>query len=366
MKLYSTRLNDLLLRLETKLSLKLTALLLGLILFAVTMLYVSPKFEPVYHGKVFSEMSSSPFDFAKSYPLQNRILAPLLGYLLFLRGDLFFMLPLAFAVFVLSALYYFTRKQSFSPFESLLVTALLSFSSLVFLPLISPGYTDAVTFFFLLLAFVFAPNSMFKSSLFFSLALLNHESCLFLLPSLFLYRLSFNENWFKTAFYYLVALLPVLGYRYFVSLNMEAEYSIEFYFSQSNLNTCMQAWHFVPAGVFYAFKLLWFFPLYILIESYKRGEKLFFFCIAAALIFPLFQYVIAYDITRMICIAFPAVLLSIFKLREYWGAQKFTSFSKYLFLFNLILLPAMAFKEGIFPLLPFWLEYVIQFVQQSI
>lgn len=366
MKVFSKDLNSILLESESKLTLLATSLFLGIIFFGLAMLYVSPQFEPIYHGKVFCEMSSSPFDFAKAYPLQNRILAPLLGYLLFLRGDLFFILPYAFTVFLLAAFYFYSRKHANTPLESLLITALLAFSSLVFLPLISPGYTDSVTFFFVFLAFALASQSIQKSSLFFALALLNHESCVFILPALFLYRLSFKANFFTTFIFYLVSCIPLLAYRYYVSQHMATEYSLDFYFSTNNLTTCINTWNLIPSGVFYAFKLLWFFPLFILVESYRRGDNLFLFSILAAMFFPLLQFIIAYDITRMMCISFPAVVLSLFKLKEYWGNEKFNYFTKYLFFFNLLLLPAMVFKEGLFPLNPFWLEWFIHSIQNTI
>src|SRR5689334_17293925 len=91
----------------------LSSLIVGLAMVGLAMMYVQPSFNLTFHGLGFSSLSENPFDFASHNPLQYRILAPLLGYVLFLRGKLFFILPLLFAVFLLSAVYFHYRKKEY-------------------------------------------------------------------------------------------------------------------------------------------------------------------------------------------------------------------------------------------------------------
>jgi hypothetical protein len=112
-------------------------------------------------------------------------------------------------------------------------------------------------------------------------------------------------------------------------------------------------------GIFFAFKLLWFFPVYAAWRNLKTGNTAQMLIISSILIFTVAQLFIAYDITRMICLAFPAVLLSAEDVRSYWGKEKFISFSQKILLFNLLILPYFAGKEGVFPMFSFIVQAFI-------
>ncbi|MBL0049891.1 MAG: hypothetical protein IPP32_17550 [Bacteroidetes bacterium] len=348
--------NVILLKLESKTSLFFCSLLVGLLFLGLAMLYAQPLFNSMYHGSVFARMSTAPFDFTQNYALQNRILGPLLGYLLFLRGDLFYLLPLMFTFFFLSAIYYFQRKNDCSPLVALLYVAIIAFSSLVLIPLFSPGYTDPISFFFIFLAFQFAQKSPQKSAIFYALALLNHENCAFLFPALLLYSMSFKTTYFSTLLTYFCALLPLMAFRMWVASEIEPEYSLAFYFSDENLEACASVWNKIPAGIFFCFKLSWIFPLLGMMYAFKNKEKWLGLSLLSLLLVPLLQYLIAYDITRMMCIAFPAVLLSLQKLQKEWGNKKFIQFAATILLLNFLIPSAIMAREGLFLLTPFWMN----------
>ncbi len=155
---------------------------------------------------------------------------------------------------------------------------------------------------------------------------------------------------------YALALLPLVAYRLWVATACAPEYGIEFYFSEENLQQCAAVWNKVPTGIFFCFKLLWIFPLIAIVSTFRRNEKLGSLTISALLIFPLFQYLIAYDITRMMCISFPAILISLQKLQSYWSYEKFLKIFAWVFLINFLIPSAIMAREGLFWLAPFWMH----------
>ncbi len=349
-------LNNLLINAEKKSSPLLVALLIGLLILLIAMLLTTPQFEPIYHGAVFSRMAEAPFDFTQNYALQNRILAPLIGHLIFLRGNLFVVLPLIFAALLLGTMYYFLRLKEHSPKLALLITACFGFSALMLTPLISPGYTDTVTYFFLLLAFIYIDVSIPATAIFFSLALLNHEQSAFLLPAIFCYARYLKKNWVTAFIYLFLSLIPAIIYRTWISTETSPEYSVDFYLSNQNLEACMASWNKIPLGIFFSFKLLWIFPFWAMAVSIQKKEFLFTATLLAGLLFPLLQYVIAYDITRMYLICFPLVLLSILYLLKLKTTKQIVPFILVVFIVNLLIPFAMMAREGLFFFYPFWIS----------
>ena len=187
-KKLTRHIHSFLIALESKVSLLFSSLLLGVIMLLLAMIYVQPSFhvDARYHGSYFAQLSEHPFEFSENNPLQYRILSPFIGYLSFLRGDLFFIVPLLFDVFLLAAVYHHYRKINYEVTEAFILTALICFSCTILIPLIAPSYTDSITYFFLFLAFAKAARPL-SSALFFGVALLNYETSLVLLPALLLY-----------------------------------------------------------------------------------------------------------------------------------------------------------------------------------
>lgn len=366
--MFQNKTDSFLYRLEEKTSLPVTSFLTGIFLIGCAMLYTTPGFQVHHHGYGYSVLSEDPFNFAAGRDLQYRILGPLLGYILHLRGDLFFILPLIFGVLFLAAIYFEYRKKNFSPFESLLMGSFISFSCTILIPLVSPGYTDTISYFFLFLSFSLAQrNKQWLSAFCFMLAVFNHESNFFLLPSLLLMHFFFNRTQevrsksalMKTLLIFTLLLIPYWLFRFWISYHTDVRYSAGFYFSGDNLRVCLKALTWAPAGFFFTFKLFWFFPFYIIIKNIKGGTLNIAWIISAILFFTMIQLVIAFDVSRMICLAFPSILLSAENLRTTWGQERFISFSRKLMCFNFFILPYFAAADGVYPILPFIIQKII-------
>ena len=342
------KLNQFLLRVEEKISLAIVAFLgAGLMLFIVS-IYCKPGFDPLYHGEVFSRMSTKPFDFSQQFALQNRILAPLLGYLLFLRAASFVWLPLLFLVLLLGLIYVMLRNSQLSPILSWLIVAAFSFSNLIFIPLLSPGYTDPVTYFFVLLSFYWISVSMPLAILSLALAFLNHEQSIFLLPALGFLFLTKDKGFHPKLLWLGTALIPVISYRAWVAAEISPEYSLDFYLSDANLEQCRAVWSKIPLGILYSFKLLWLFPILAGYLFIQQKNKWLLLVLLSGLIFPLAQYLIAYDVSRMYLISFPLFLLAAIQLHQKWGEQKLVVLTVVILFINFLLPQAFMAQEGLF------------------
>ena len=291
--------------------------------------------------------------------MQYRILAPLLGYLFFLRGNLFFILPIIFIFLFQATAYYSFRKKNKEQLDALLLTCFISFSCIVLLPLVAPGYTDIITWFFIFLAFIHAEKN-FRSALFFSLALLNHESSVAVLPGLILYSGWLRRSgYLKIILLYVISCIPHLLYRQFVDAHAVPLYSASFYLSKSNIDFVMsKAVLYLPAAIFYAFKLWWIFPLCFVIWSF--GIKKFFqITIIASIVLGAFSLAfIGYDYTRMVVIAFPAVLISHEWLKEIIEVQKLRKLTLILIVLNFFILQYHFNFDGAQPMFPWILNKI--------
>jgi len=349
-----TKTNLYCLSIEKRLGLLTTSLLIGFIIIAFDMLYVTPSFESAYHGLQYSLLSNNPFDFEHSNPLRYRILPSLIGYITFLRGDLFFIIPLIFALLLVTSIYYVYREKKYDPLDSLLFTGLIGFSSTIYIQLQAAGYTDAVFYFFVFLSFAYIKRPVL-SAVYFCLGMLTHESCIFLLPGLILYSRYANgtdiKQLFKYMGYLLVALIPLLIYRMWISSNVKVEYDLNFYFSKDNLSFAFKKMiDHIGAGGFYAFKLFWIFPLFMLYKA--RKDKQFVMLIASIITCVFLQLLIAFDATRIVCLAFPAILIAAEKMKSYYDPVKFTKFFLCLTVLNFFLLQYFMSADGLIPMTP--------------
>lgn len=354
------------LKLEEKCGLMIASFLLGLLILTFDMIYITPHFEAAYHGLQYSILSNNPFDFSFSNSLRYRILPPFLGYITMLRGKLFFIVPLIFAFLFVSSVYQTYRKKDYTPTDALLFTGFIAFSCTIFIQLSAPGYTDAVFYFFIFLAFQQIQNIVL-SALYFSLALLTHESSFFLLPGLLLYAgYSKNQGVHLVKYFlaYGIAIIPPLIYRYWVSSHVEVIYSASFYLTKQNISSTLRMiLPLIPGGLFYVFKLFWFFPVYVLYKSWGNREFKFFIVILSILICNLLQLAIAYDVTRMLCLGFPAILLAAEKVKTYWLPRDFTRFALGLTLLNFLILQYCMSSGGLSPMLPAPYTYLTHLIQ---
>lgn len=329
------------------------ALLAACITLGAACLYVWPKTQPAYHGLDYSALSTHIFNLEFPSDQRFRVLSPLLGWLTGLKGDLFKIIPWIFQILFLGAVYFEFRRKGHGISLSLLATALMGFSCTTFIPLISPGYVDPATYCFAFLAFSRLDRPI-HSAIFWGLALLNHESVLFILPGLILaFRMhhpSMKEV-FRYGAWILLASAPYFLYRMGVGQFSRVHFSTDFYFSRENIQDCLRVTlPLAPLAAFLAFRLFWFFPAYALIRSWnnnRTSQSAFFLvsfgCVAG-------QLVIAYDSTRLFCLAFPLVLMGMDLLAREMGQRAITRKGWILFGFNLLILPAFTGRDQVFPL----------------
>ena len=344
-------------RLESRFGLFPSSLILGSVFFIAAMMYVQPVFHVTFHGIGFSRLSENPFDFSRQEPLRYRILTPFAGYLLFLRGPNFFILPLLVAWLFPGVVYFQYRKKNAEAIDAFFLSCFIAFSCVVLLPLVAPGYTDVVTWLFIFLAFARIGNILL-SVIFFSLALLNHESSFVLLPAIILYCYQQNKiSFIRILFFYTLACIPHLCYRYFVLTHSDTLYGLSFYFSKGNILFSMKnLFKYLPASVFYTFKLWWIFPLCCLAWAFL--SKKYLQCLILILIIAgaFSLLIISYDYTRMLVIAFPAVLLSYQWMMKSFNAEKFRKFSFVLIVLNFFILQYQFNYDGGQPMFPWVLN----------
>ncbi|HEX8515886.1 MAG TPA: hypothetical protein VF868_06775 [Bacteroidia bacterium] len=319
--------NNLLLKAERKTGLLIFSLLVGISFTGLAMLYVSPQFHAEYNGAEYSRLSLDPFDFSWQSPFRFRILAPMLGYLTGLRGELFFIVPLIFAILFASAVYGIYRKKNFNTVDSVFIVASIVFSCVFLIQLQAPGYTDVIYYFFLFLSFAYVKRPAL-SAVFFCLGLFTHESLLFMLPGLVIYYRYLHpgggSKFLKYIVMLIIASLPMFIFREWMGAQVEVAYDMKFYLSEENIRfTLNKVLPRIPLGLFFVFKLAWVLPLWLVMKSFYKRNYLLLFLIAVMLVCDLVQMVIAYDVTRMLCLVFPLLLVSIEELRNE-HPEKFT------------------------------------------
>jgi hypothetical protein len=328
-----------------------TAVLVGLVISLLDMLYVMPVFTPAYNGPIYVQLSENPFAFSSDNPFQYRILPALIGYYTGLRGPLFVLLPLLAVWALITAVYFHYRKTAYKPIDALLFTGMVAGSCVVFIPLISPAYTDSFVYLFVFLSFASAlrPGWM---AFFFGLALLTHECVLFLLPGLLLYSFGLpgaeNRKRVWTVIGLLLALSSFFFYRMLVSQFADVKFDAAFYLSFDNIkNNLYRILPMAPAGIFYAFRLLWILPVYLILLLIYKKHYPPVLVLTAILAGTLFQLFFSFDITRHVCLAFPALLIASEQLKKSWTAERFTQIVLLISVFNLLVIPYYASPEGL-------------------
>jgi hypothetical protein len=306
-----------------------------LILISVTAI-MKLSFSMVHHGNEFALLSVNPFNFDQKNDLQLRILSPLAGYLFFMRGPLFqyFMLIVLCAFFCMT--YVFLRKKSFTISESVIFMSLLAFTTLSFHQFQFPAYTDPGSYLLIILLMTFHHHKK-ASTILISLLLLNHESNIAIFPFFFLLMAGKDfslKNLIRISFQFAIAFLPYLLYRAFILSKFQPEYTTGYYFEEHNISFTRE--HVLPNlffGVFQTFRLAWLIPLAAICIDIH--EKRFFEIILmlSAILGVSLLFFVAYDISRLMCLAFPAIITGGLRLREFFG-KRFIFMISVIFLLN--------------------------------
>lgn len=289
------------------------ALLSGTCFFVLLYVLINPDHHAHYHGVLFSNLSLAPFDFSTENPARYRILGPLVGYISGLKGDRFYLLPwiCSWLSCVLSV--WILLRHGIGYLGSLSGAGVLVFSGLVILPLMSPGYTDSLTW-LLLLASLIPGLGNGTLALLLLVALFNHEAAVFAWPGIILWNFR-TKPWKQLLRWCLIWLLPgVLLYilfRYAVSSLTTVKYGMDFYVNRWNIiNNLAIVKDQLPESVYHTFRLAWIFPLLASLIAWSRKsytESIAVLCMTAV---PFLQLLVAYDVSRLVCLAFPGIIVS--------------------------------------------------------
>ncbi len=305
------KVNVIIFKCEKKIGIIFTGFMLSIILFCCAGLYVKPNFSLFQFGKYYAKIAADPFHFDGDIR-QFRILTPLIGYVLNLHGKAFIFVPLFISLLFLATLYIYFRRTKMQPISSLGITTMMAFSCPLLLIFYFQGYPDITSNLLILLSFIFIKKPYWI--LFYGLSFFNHESNFFIAPALLLLSIdkkNIRKDIWRGILLLIIAILPVLCFRYYVSHLNTASHFTNAYFGWDNIIYCIRNnLDTIHIGVFHSYKLFWILPLYcsIMLVSQKRFWECA--CIILFIIGPLTQTIAAVDINRLMEPAFPAFLLS--------------------------------------------------------
>jgi len=306
--------------LERRLSLWGAAALVATALLALGALYVRPALEAVSHGVYYAQLSEAPLTPGDN-PVAYRILTPLLAWLLGLRGNRILILNLLLAWATLALVYRHYRLRGRGTALALGYAAVLATTMPILFTIHVNGYTDAATYLLLFLLLVCGDNAWVFGGLVL-LSLLNRESVAFMLPFLLLLRVRRNGKLWPGLAASAVAVAVYLGVRTWLGTRALEAQSAEFYLApllRDPLHWFRKASVAYYTGVFSAFKLLWALPLAALWLAARERRWPDLALLASAIGGALAQTVIAVDTSRMLCMAFPALLLALEALEPRLG-----------------------------------------------
>jgi hypothetical protein len=195
-----------------------------------------------------------------------------------------------------------------------------------------------------------------------ALALLNHESVVFLLPAIlgyhFFIHLQKNSrtsqnlgDTLKFAGSLALAFIPFLLYRHWVNQHQTVHLSLSYYLSKGNILECLNVTLiYAPMAAFYAFRLFWFFPLWAAWNNWQNGLKLKSLWYALTLLLIASQLIIAFDTTRLFILAFPLIIIGLTDLTKSYGEKFITRKGWQLFALNLLILPYFGGRDQVFHL----------------
>jgi hypothetical protein len=347
--------------LENKWGLLPVSLLAGVVILLSSCLFVWPKVALEYHGIGYAELSKNIFNLDQENELRYRIFSPFIGWLTQMKGNRFQVIPWSFLILFLSAVYYEFRRMKYQPALAFLASALMGFSCTTFLPLRSPGYVDPASYLFIFLMFTRIRNTPLVALLL-ALALLNHESVVFLLPAIlgyhFFIHLQKNSrtsqnlgDTLKFAGSLALAFIPFLLYRHWVNQHQTVHLSLSYYLSKGNILECLNVTLiYAPMAAFYAFRLFWFFPLWAAWNNWQNGLKLKSLWYALTLLLIASQLIIAFDTTRLFILAFPLIIIGLTDLTKSYGEKFITRKGWQLFALNLLILPYFVGRDQVFHL----------------
>jgi len=340
-----------------------TGLLLAVLFLLAACIYVTPELHPVFSGKDYAQYSKNPFDWKTPGGLRSRLLTPLIGWAVGLRGERFIVLPVLFGLAFLIAVYLTARSRfGWSPAESCAATAVVAFSTPILSTLRFPGYVDTTTDLLILLAFLTTANAGW--AVFLGLALLNHEGAIVTAPWLAFLAAGRRPGAMKLM--QVVALLvlasaPAMLYHQFLISHGLMPMSEGYYFRWKKVvGTLALSGEYLAFGIFEGFKLFWFFPIAAMIAY--AGERRYYELAAMCLLVggALSQFLFVSDISRLVGIAFPAILIGMNECRR--QLKNFRSWAWGIFCFNIFVPQFYVAQSQAIPLSPLPVKLLMGFL----
>ncbi len=346
---------------EHKISVGGVALMVGLVTYLLAMGYVSgEEFRLGPHGKQYMAISEAPFSFTVEYNVGYRRLAPIVGYLLGLRGERFLWLVISAAIALPASLYFHLRRaRQVEAATALGLTWLIGSSSVMVIHFIARGYVDPVYYLCVLWAFLLVERSRW-AWLPMLLAPLVHECTLALWPAWVLWRRMYYRHqqkpqalgWLEG----LLVLLPWVLWRWLADQLMFANYNLAFYLSLDNLRNMVQ--HQVPyyaIGALFALKFAWALPARALRLYLDQRDRRRFLAMWILLLGVAAQALVALDLGRLFSLAFPGVIVAAIDLSRAQPPDQphtLTAWIWWLWLAGLPLLTYYVAGPQVIPLLP--------------
>lgn len=299
------------------------SVLLALVLSLGAFVYVNGDMRMWSHGAIYAALSEAPFDPDVEVPLRNRILAPVIGWLLHLRGPLFVLVPWSFLVGFLAIVHQWCLREGASPVLALAGSLSLSFSPVVLHTLVTPGSVDVVAY-FMIAAALSLIHRPWISTFFMALAIMTHEASSFVVLAWLSASASRSSGWRPVGHrgsMLLACLLPYVAYRWWTAQHDPTLYSMAFYLSEENIEACLAVGPLaMMAGIFAVFRLHWVVLAVLLVKGGMRDQRLrWSMMLIAAMCFSL---ILAYDTTRMFCWAYPVLVVGVVSLGERIGQKR--------------------------------------------
>lgn len=254
-------------------------------------------------GTEYAKRTFNPFD-QKADVYNKRLLMPALAHILFFRGYWpYYILSMLLTIIFIALLYLWCKENA-----PLKIWQLLSVctSSFVIYSFQFPGYPDILLSILLLLAMSACFDQKARFSLLI-LALLTHESSVFIAPFLALRYLEKNTFRLYCAAIILYALVWLGSYGF----NPHGILAGQKVGGKSGLEWVTSAFSSELAGIAISWKALWLLPVLALwhsVRQEKYNDGLFIVGAIAAGIMVTF---IGVDTSRLVGIAFPGILLSL-------------------------------------------------------
>lgn len=341
-----------------------SAIIFSIFLHLLACLYVTPALTVINHGTGYANLSIAPIDLSYNSAFRFRILSPAIAHLLFLRGKLFIFFPLLVSLIFVSTIYVVCRKRfNLNANLSFITASIICFSTPLLFLLHFQGYVDVFSYFFIFLCLI-SKRFIFQS-LFFALAILNHESSIFAFPFL-VFRpwenSKINKVFFVRLGCYLLSLAPMILYRIFLSQYTEVALNSSFYLSLKHVKFCLTSIaQLAPIGIFESFRLFWFIPLVTVIFLFKNDRKLNAYWYILVFACSISQLFIAHDTSRVLGLAFPIFIFSIRDLSSFFTNEKLEKMLFIIFFLNFLVPVYYVGQNNMIPFLPLPVSLVLLF-----